>query len=326
MNIKILDSWLREYLKTKATPKEIGEKLSLTSLSVEKVEKYKSDFLYEMEITTNRPDLFSVTGIARETAAILPTFGIEAQFLPLRLKKEEYKGENKVPVVINNDPRLVNRVSTVLMEVTLGESPKKIKERLEASGIRSLNNLIDVTNYVMRVVGHPAHVFDFDRLNTQTLTIKEAREGEKITTLDEKNYTLNGGEIVAVDDKGKIVDLLGIMGLQNSVVNERTKRILYFIDNNEPYHIRNASMGLSIRTEAAALNEKGVDANLAMDAILYGIELFEKFANGKQVSEIIDIYPNKPKVMKRAPLTNHYTYVRVHSLRFKNVHDRTERA
>ena len=142
MNIKILDSWLREYLKTKATPKEIGEKLSLTSLSVEKVEKYKSDFLYEMEITTNRPDLFSVTGIARETAAILPTFGIEAQFLPLRLKKEEYKGENKVPVVINNDPRLVNRVSTVLMEVTLGESPKKIKERLEASGIRSLNNLI----------------------------------------------------------------------------------------------------------------------------------------------------------------------------------------
>lgn len=294
MTIKILDSFLREYLKTTATPKEIAEKLSLASFSVERVEKHGNDYLYEIEITTNRPDLFSVLGIAREAAAILPSFGIKAEFVPL---KQEVKNKNstKMPLVIKNDPKLVNRICAVLMDVKIGDSSPKMKERLETSGIRSLNNVIDVTNYVMRVVGHPTHVFDFDRLNTKELSIREGKLGEKIKTLDSKNYVLKGGEIVAVRESGDIVDLLGIMGLENSAVDENTKRILYFIDNNEPYHIRNASIKLGIRTEAATLNEKGIDPELAMEALLYGIKLFKENAKGKQVSEIIDIYPNKPK-------------------------------
>lgn len=293
MNIKILDSWLRDFLETPAKPQDLAEKLSLTSLSVERIEKYNNDYLYEMEITTNRPDLFSVTGIAKEAAAILPQFGISAKYNPPKLK--EQNSVTPFPIQIINDPKLVNRVCAAVLEVKVGESPKEIKERLETSGIRSLNNVIDITNYVMRTIGHPTHVFDLDRLNTKTLRIEEGKKGQKIKTLDNKEHSLLGGEIVAVNDKREIVDLLGIMGLENSVVTDTTKRIMFFIDNNEPAHMRKTSMELAIRTEAATLNEKGIDPELAKDALLYGIDLFEKIANGKLYAKILDIYPNKPK-------------------------------
>jgi phenylalanyl-tRNA synthetase beta chain len=291
MNIKILDSWLKEFVKTKATPQKIGELLSLSSVSVERIEKLSNDFVYDIEVTTNRPDLMGIVGLARETAAVLKQNDIEASFLPPKLIKPQAPKANLIEII--NDPKLVNRLCAVVMDVKVGESPKEIIERLETSGTRSLNNLIDVTNYVMKTIGHPTHVFDFDRLDTKTLTIREARKGEMIKTLDEKNYSLNGGEIVAVNDKNEIVDLLGIMGLTNSVVTEKTKRILFFINNNKPSKIRKTSMSLSIRTEAAVINEKNLDAELAYDALLFGIEMFKKIADGKIVSDIIDIYPNK---------------------------------
>jgi len=295
MTIKILDSWLRDYVKTAATAKEIAEKLSLTSVSVEKIEKYKEDFIYEIEVTTNRPDLMSVVGIARETASVLNHLGIKAQFIPPKLIKSETTKININLIKIENDPKLVNRICAVVMDIKIKQSPHYLKERLETSDIRSLNNLVDITNYVMRTIGHPTHVFDFDRLASKTLSIREATRGERIKTLDDKQHLLFGGEIVAVNDKNEIIDLLGIMGLQNSVVTQDTKRILFFIDNNDKFHIRKASMSLGIRSEAAIINEKGLDSELAYEALLYGIKLFEQFADGKVVSEIIDIYPNKVK-------------------------------
>lgn len=298
MNIKILDSWLREHLKTNATPSQIKEALSLTSASVERLEKVGSDFLYDIEVTTNRPDLMSVLGIAKEAQASLTQFGKTAKFNPPVFKKIEHGSGEKIS--IKNNPRLVNRVCAVVLSVKVKNSPQLIKERLETSGIRSLNNLIDVTNYVMREVGHPVHVFDFDRIPAKTIVIREASLGEKIKTLDGKEYKLPGGDIIADDGEGKIIDLLGIMGLENSVVSENTKRILLFIDSNDPNRIRKTSMSLGIRTEAAVLNEKGVDPEKAYEALLRGIELYEQIADGKVLSPIYDIYPNKvqPKKIK----------------------------
>lgn len=292
MNIKILDSWLRDYLKTEASPQKIGELLSLSSVSIERIENYGNDYIYDIEVTTNRPDLMSITGIAREAAAILPRFGIKAEFLPPKTPKV-FPGEN-LSIKIINDPKLVNRVLAVSMDVKINPSPKIVRERLETSGIRSLNNVIDVTNYVMRIVGHPAHVFDLDRLNSKELIIREAKKEEQIETLDNKIYSLKGGEIVAENDKGEVVDLLGIMGLANSVVTDETQRILFFIDNNDPYRIRKTSMDMGIRTEAATINEKGIDPEIALEALTLGISLFEKYAQAKNVSQIVDIYPNKP--------------------------------
>lgn len=294
MKIKILDGWLKEYVETKARPQSIAEKLSLTSVSIERIEEYKGDSLYDIEVTTNRPDLMSVVGLAREAAAVLPQFDISAKFNPPKLS-EPKPLSTKPLITIQNDPKLVNRVCAAILEVRVKPTPQEIVDRLEASDIRSLNNLIDVTNYVMRTIGHPTHVFDFDRLNTKKLTIRESKKGEEIETLDGKKHVLPGGDIVAVDENGRIVDLLGVMGLENSIVTDQTKRILFFIDNNNPAKMRKTSMSLGIRSEAVQLNEKGLDPDLAMDALLYGIALYEKIADGKLLAPIIDIYLNKPK-------------------------------
>ena len=295
MNIRILDSWLREYLKTSATPKKIAEKLSLTSVSIERIENYKDDFVYDIEITTNRPDLMSVVGIAQEAAAVLPQSGIDASFVKPTLQLPTVHPKKNPELTITFDKKLVNRITAVIMEVKIKQSPEFVKDRLDASGIRSLNNIIDITNYVMREIGHPTHVFDYDRLENHTLNIRESKKGEKIKTLDEKEYTLSGGDIVADNGKGDIVDLISIMGTANSVVTNNTKRILFFIDNVEPTHIRKTSMELGIRTEAAVLNEKGINPESARDALLRGIELFKTLADGEIISEIIDYYPNQPK-------------------------------
>ncbi|MEK7551573.1 MAG: phenylalanine--tRNA ligase subunit beta [Patescibacteria group bacterium] len=292
MNIKIVDSWLREYLDTKESAVEIAKELSLTSVSVERIEKKDNDSIYDIEVTTNRPDLMSVLGIAREAGAVLKN----AKFIDLKTKTPT-KSLEQFPIKITSDPKLVNRICAVVLEVEIGDSPKEIKDRLEKSDIRSLNNLIDVTNYVMREVGHPTHVFDFDLLVNKQLNIRESKKGEIVTTLDGKTHVLQGKDIVADDGNGKIIDLLGVMGTANSVVKSDTKKILFFIDNNNPINIRNTSMSLGIRSEAAILNEKGVDPALSLKALLRGIELYEKIANGKVVSEIFDFYPNKPKTV-----------------------------
>ncbi len=305
MNIKIVDSWLREFLDTKASAYEIARQLSLSSVSVEKVEparhasagvtgrKIGDDHVYNIEITTNRPDLMSVTGIAKEAAAALSEQGVLAKYIPPKPANIP-QANISFPIEIINDPKLVNRIMAVVIEIEIGQSPKEIKDRLEHSGIRSLNNLIDVTNYVMREIGHPAHVFDFDLL-TKKMIIRESKPGELLTTLDGKEYRLLGGDIVADNGKGEIIDLLGVMGTANSVVENNTKRVLFFLDNNNPKNIRQTSMNLGIRTEAAIINEKGVDPQLMEQTLKRGVELYKEIANGKVVSRVLDIYPNKSK-------------------------------
>lgn len=297
MNIKILDSWLREYLDTKATHEDIARELSLTSVSIERTEKIESDYIYDIEVTTNRPDLMSIVGIAKEAAAVLPEQGIPARYIEHKLLSVP-TADISFPIEVVNDPKLVNRIMAVVMEVEIGDSPKEIKDRLESSGIRSLNNLIDITNYIMREIGHPSHVFDYDRLKTKKMIIRAARKGEEVTTLDGKTHTLLGGDIIAEDENGDIIDLLGVMGTANSVVQPTTKRILFFIDNNNPHAIRKTSMSLGIRTEAAVINEKGIDPELAEVAFKRGVELYKEIAKAKVITKTLDIYPNKSKTNK----------------------------
>jgi phenylalanyl-tRNA synthetase beta chain len=296
MNIKISDNWLREYVKTPATIQEMAQALSLCSVGVERIEKTEGDVVYDIEVTTNRPDLMSVIGIAREASAVLPQFGIEAEFIPLKTSKIYEKGEDISKfITIKSDKSLVHRILAVVLDVSMKQSPEKIKRRLTMTDIRSLNALVDVTNYVMREVGHPAHVFDYDRLSTKKLVIRKSKEGEVVTTLDKKQYSLPGGDIVAENGNGEIIDLIGIMGTENSVVTDSTKRILFFLDNNNPDIIRKTSMKLGIRTEAAILNEKSVDPELMYTAFLRGVELYKEIANATVVSSVLDIYPTPPK-------------------------------
>jgi len=298
MNIQILDSWLREHIDTNANARELASSLSLCGPSFDKVEKLQTkegvDYLYDIEVTTNRVDMMSVYGIAREASVILPEFGFQAKLKPLKHKKKIV--ETSLGLNLKIDYKLTNRVMGVVFELDgIGKSPDWMIRRLESSGMRSLNLPVDITNYVMLEIGHPTHVFDYDLIKPNMI-LRSAKKGESIVSLENKRYELENGDIVIDNGKGEIIDLPGIIGTRNSIVNKETKRILFFMETNDPGRIRKTSMRLGIRTNAAVLNEKGVDPFLAEEAMYRGIELFCDLAKAKIKSEIIDIFPIKPKV------------------------------
>lgn len=297
MNILIPHSWLLEFLKTNAKPQKIAEYISLCGPSVDKIEKTEDDWVYDIEITTNRVDMMSVYGIAREAAVILPQFGIDAKLKPFRTTPI---GKSKnLDIKITNNQALCHRILAIKLEnVKLGLSPTWLASRLKKVGQRPLNNAIDITNYVMWETGHPIHVFDYDRISTKNIIVREAKKGEALTTLDGKKYSLAGGEVVFDNGVGEIIDLPGIMGTLNTVVTPKTKNVLLWIESVDPLKIRKASMNLAIRSQAAILNEKHVDPELGLPAITRAVELFKKVTGAKPASSLVNIYPSPYKEQK----------------------------
>jgi len=301
MDVLIPDSWLKDFLKTNASSKEVATYLSLCGPSVEKVTKLKDDSIYHAEITTNRVDAVSIYGFAREASAILPRFGKKAELLPLKLKST-YKFKNKVGYIqAKVDNKLCSRFTAVLVKnVVVKDSPTFIKERLEKIGLRAINNVVDISNYIMHELGQPLHTFDYDKIKGQKMVLRESKKGEKITTLDGKKFTLPGGDIVIEDGEKRLIDLCGIMGAKNSMVDSQTKNVLLFVQTYNPIKIRKTSMNLAQRSEAAILFEKDLDEENVKPALEKSIELFEKITNGKSEKQILDIYPNpyKGKMVK----------------------------
>lgn len=299
MNILVPDSWLRELLNTKASVKQISRYLSLCSQSVEKITKIGDDYVYEIEITTNRPDCLSVYGIARELAAILPRFGIKAYLKKLVLK-DIPKPAKKLPLEVKiSKNHLCPRFTALIFDnIEIKPSSKIVRERLEKSGIRSLNNVVDISNYLMLELGQPMHTFDYDKIKKAEMTLREAKAGEKIVTLDGQTRLLPKEAIVIEDGKGRIIDLCGIMGGKNSEVDQNTKRVLLFVQTYNPAKIRQTCQTLSFRTEAAQRFEKGVNPEGVIPAMKKAVGMFAKLAGAKVTSQLIDIYPNPPKAKK----------------------------
>ena len=296
MNIKITHNWLKEYLETDTNPEEIQKYLSLCGPSVERFEKRGNDYIYDIEVTSNRIDTASVYGIAREAAAILPRFNIKARLKPFQLT-EPKKINNPLPLSINDSSHLCKRILAIVIDnVQVAPSPHYIRDRLHAANIRSLNNLVDITNYVMTEIGYPTHVFDYDRIHTQKFILRYAKQNEEIITLDKKKYHLNEEDIIIDDGTGRVIDLPGIMGTDNSVVTSKTKRVIFFMESNNPQAIRKSSLRYGIRTVAATINEKSPDPETAKLALLRGIDLFQKIAKGTVASNIIDLYPALQKI------------------------------
>ena len=301
MDILIPDGWLREFLKTNATNKEVAKYLSLCGPSIEKTSKTENGDIYSIEVTTNRMDTASVYGIAREASAILPRFKKNAKLVNLE-QKSSYKFVSKVKY-LNSDinSKLCPRFTAVLIKnVMLAESPKIIKERLTQSGIRPINNVVDISNYIMCELGQPVHTFDYDKINNHLMVLRESRKGEKITTLDDQSYILSGGDIIIEDGTGKLIDLCGIMGGKLSAVSETTKNVLLFVQNYNPAYIRKTSMKLAKRSEAASLFEKGIDSEQVKTGIIRAIDMFVKLTKGIPEKEILDLYPSpyKEKTLK----------------------------
>lgn len=300
MNILIPHHWLLEHLETQASPEKIQEMLSLCGPSVERIEIIKNEPVYDIEVTTNRVDSASVRGIAREAAAILPEFSIKADLKPLSPELDQIQQSlstlEPLDIDIQNDASLCKRLMGVGLEVQVSDSPSWLQTRLEQVGQRPLNNLIDVTNYLMWEYGHPTHVFDYDKFTQKKLIVREAKPGEQVTTLDNKTHTTIGGEVVFDDGTGEIIDMPGLMGTTNTIVDQNTQRVLLFIDSVIPDKIRFASMSHSIRSQAAVLNEKHVDPTLSQDVLLAGVKLLKQIANAKPFSRIYDDWPVKPVI------------------------------
>ncbi|MEK7110184.1 MAG: phenylalanine--tRNA ligase subunit beta [Patescibacteria group bacterium] len=303
MNIKITYNWLLEYLDTDATPDQVREYLSLCGPSIESVEKVGDDHVFDIEVISNRIDYASVLGIAQESVAILPMFGKRAKFKMNPLKEFTFKkiatskkvghGGPTLQIKIT-DPSLCLRFTAIVIEdVKIGSSPKFISERLIACGVKSINNVVDISNYLMLALGHPVHVFDYDQIKNSTMIMRESKKGEKIVTLDEKEVVLPGGDIVIEDGSGRLIDLCGIMGGLNSAISDKTKNVLLFVQTYDRVKIRKTTMTTGVRTIAATFFEKGLDPERVEPTLVYGVELLEKYAQGKVGSKLYDIYPEK---------------------------------
>jgi len=292
MNILIPHSWLKDYVQTELSPQEIGDLLSLHAFSVEKIlPQEDGDVVYEVEITPNRGDALSVLGVARELKAILPAKGH-----PIGWTLKESKPRSpltdkllSLDVEITN-PELVPRFSAVILDdVKIQDSPRYLRDRLEKVGIRPINNVVDITNYMMIDWGQPMHAFDYDKILGAKMVVRESVEGEKITTLDDVERILPSGVIVIEDGEGRLVDLCGIMGAKNSEVDENTKRVLLFVQVYDPVKIRKASMALGHRTEAALRFEKGIDYLGVIPSLWKAVEMLEQTAEVSLASDLIDI-------------------------------------
>ena len=296
MDLLIPNSWLKKHLDTKATTKQIAKYLSLCGPSIERTKKTPDGaFVYNVEVTTNRVDTASILGIAREASAILPRFGIVAKLKTEKNQKLQvnYKFKNKVKYLdVKVDEKLCPRFTAVLIKnVIVKDSPKNIKDLLEKVEVRPINNIVDVSNYIMHELGQPVHTFDYGKIQDHRMTLRSSTKSEQITTLDGKKFKLDGGDIVIEDGSGSLIDLCGIMGGQNSAIDSNTKNILLFVQNYNQHKIRKTSMELGQRSEAAVLFEKGLDSENVRPAILSAIEMIEKLSGGKAEKEVLDIYP-----------------------------------
>jgi phenylalanyl-tRNA synthetase beta chain len=305
MDLLIPNSWLKKHLDTKATPSEIAKYLSLCGPSIERTKRTDDgDYIYNVEVTTNRVDTASILGIAREASTILPRFGIKASLKESKLDKNKFKFVKKVKYLNTTvDSKLCPRFTAVLIKnVVVKESPKEIKDLLEKVGVRPINNIVDVSNYIMHELGQPVHTFDYDKIENGKMVLRESKKGELVKTLDGKEFKLDGGDIVIEGSKGNLIDLCGIMGGESSAIDNNTKNVLLFVQNYNQHKIRKTSMNLGQRTEAAVLFEKGLDSESVTPAILSAISMIEKLSDGKAENEILDIYP-KPYKTKTVSVT-----------------------
>jgi len=323
MDILIPDNWLKDFLKTKASPKEIGKYLSLCGPSVERIIKSENGPVYSIEVTTNRVDSVGVYGIAREASAILPKFNIPAKLIPV-IAKSKQKMTAKVSYLdVRVDSVLCPRFSAILIKNTkIGPSPLKIQQRLLDAGVRPINNIVDVSNYIMHELGQPMHTFDYDKIKNAKMILRLSKKGEMITTLDGASYKLPGGDIVIEDGSGELIDLPGIMGGLNSMVDKNTKNVLLFVQTYNPALIRRTSMKLAKRSEASSLFEKGLDPELVEPGIRRGIDLLVELTGGKPENQILDLYPHpyKTKIIKTAgSFLNHRLGIDIKTKKIKEI-------
>jgi len=290
--------WLQSFFNKKLPdPEELAKIITFHSFEVEEIKKVGDDFVFDIDVTPNRPDCFSHLGIARECAALLNT----------KLKKRETVLKEKrgkritdlVMLKIENKEDCIRYSGRLVMGVKVKPSPLWIQKRLKACGVQPINNIVDITNYVMIETGQPLHAFDFDKIATiagekkkKAIIVRRAKRNEKIEALDNRTYELNKEILVIADGQGPIA-IAGIKGGRRAEINNETRNIFIEAANFNPILIRKASQMLKLRTDASMRFEHGIDPNLSGEVVDYTAFLIQKFCGGNIAKGRIDFYPQK---------------------------------
>ena len=254
----------------------------------------RNDVVFEYEVTSNRVDCYSVLGIAREAAA---TFNKE--FVP-PIVKETGNGEDVndyIKVTVEDADLCPRYCARVVKNIKIGPSPKWMQRRLASVGIRPINNLVDITNYVMEEYGQPMHAYDLDTIEGKEIIVRRAAAGEKFVTLDGQERQLDENVLMICDAK-KAVDIAGIMGGENSMITDHVTTMLFEAACFDGTNIRKSGKRIGLRTDASAKFEKGLDPNLAMEAMNRACQLVEELGVGEVVGGAVDIYPVKREGVK----------------------------
>ncbi|MCS5421167.1 MULTISPECIES: phenylalanine--tRNA ligase subunit beta [Psychrilyobacter] len=242
------------------------------------------DVIFELEITPNRPDCLSHIGIAREVAAY---YERKVKYPASDIRT--LTGPSGIVVDIDDDKRCTRYSSRILKNVKVEESPEWLKRRLKAIGLRPINNIVDITNYIMFEYNQPMHAFDHSKLEGSKITVREAEKGEKITTLDGEERELNNSELV-IADEAKAVAIAGIMGGKNTEVDENTTEILLEVAYFTPENIRKTAKTLGLSSDSSYRFERGIDRDNTLVVLERASSLIQSITNCEVVGEYADVY------------------------------------
>ena len=247
-----------------------------------------NDTIFELEITPNRPDCLSHIGIARELGAY---YNKEVKYPSFVINSESSeKTADNISVEIEDSNLAKRYVARIIKNVTVKESPKWLKERVESIGIRSINNIVDASNFIMMELNQPNHTFDLDKIEGGKIVVRAGHENEKLVTLDEQERELNSDDIV-ISDGVKAVALGGVMGGQNSEITENTKNILLEVANFNSQNVRKTSRRLTLFSESSYRFERRVDEENAINVINRLANIIQEVAGGEILEGVVDNYP-----------------------------------
>lgn len=279
--------WLKDYIDIKLSLKDLMWRLTEVGATTEASHETESERVLDVEVTPNRPDWLSIVGIAREIAAIQGTKIKFPKIPEIPTKK------SNLPISVAVDSSLCPRYTAIsIAGVTVRPSPKWLKLKLKLVGLRPINNLVDITNFVMFELGVPVHVFDYDKLESKKLSMQKAAGGETFTSVDGISYKLPKDAII-IKDGNRVVDLCGLKGGENTGISESTKNIFIHVPVYIPQLIRRTSRSLKLASEASYIYERGANAGGTVDTLERVVDLVLRLAGGTVAASLIDVRREK---------------------------------
>jgi len=281
--------WLREFVDLDLAPEALANLLTMAGLEVDEIAVLENEPVFSTYVTPNRPDLLSVVGTAREVSALLNT-----EFRPPSPKFLEGKSRTAdlAKITIESPVNCPRYSARVITNVKVGPSPSWIQKRLIQGGLRPINNIVDATNYVLLELGQPLHAFDYDLIANHHIIVRQARAGEKITTIDGEERLLDEAMLIIADAE-RPVAIAGVMGGLETEVSAKTKNVLLESAHFNPVSIRRTSKKLGMNTEASYRFERYVDPALTTYALDRVAQLTAEWAGGEICAGIIDVCPGK---------------------------------